>query len=150
MASRAGISGRRRRRLSTGSYAWHVLSLCWWRVVVVFSTLKPQFFPKDLQYFSYIDVWLPEDAPVSATSEVTRQVESIVRRVADDYGKCHPEHGHPKEVLLSMTSFLGGGGPRFWTQRHARGQTNQLRASASANERPSRHDSAAGALAAGV
>ena len=35
---------------------------------VVFSTLKPQFFPKDLQYFSYIDVWLPEDAPVSATS----------------------------------------------------------------------------------
>ena len=35
---------------------------------IVFSTLKPQFFPKDLQYFSYIDVWLPEDSPASATS----------------------------------------------------------------------------------
>ena len=81
----------------------------------VFSTLKPQFFPKDLQYFSYIDVWLPEASPVSATREVTRQVESIVQRVSDDYGKSHPEHGHPKEVLLSMTAFQGGGGPRFWT-----------------------------------
>ncbi|MBV8831949.1 MAG: efflux RND transporter permease subunit, partial [Acidobacteriaceae bacterium] len=48
---------------------------------IVFSTLKPQFFPKDLQYFSYIDVWLPEDAPVSATRAVAEQTESIVRRV---------------------------------------------------------------------
>ena len=82
---------------------------------VVFSTLKPQFFPKDLQYFSYIDVWLPEDTPVSETGEVTRQVESIVHRVSEDYGKAHPEGGHSKDVLLSMTAFLGGGGPRFWS-----------------------------------
>ncbi|MGA7413652.1 MAG: efflux RND transporter permease subunit, partial [Bryobacteraceae bacterium] len=84
-------------------------------VGIVFSTLKPQFFPKDLQYFSYIDVWLPEDSPLSATREVTRQVEAIVQRVSADYGKSHPEHGHPKEVLMSMTAFQGGGGPRFWT-----------------------------------
>jgi multidrug efflux pump subunit AcrB len=82
---------------------------------VVFSTLKPQFFPKDLQYFSYIDVWLPEDSPASATSAVAHQVESITRRVAEDYGKTHPEHGHPKDVLQSMTTFVGGGGPRFWS-----------------------------------
>jgi multidrug efflux pump subunit AcrB len=82
---------------------------------VVFSTLKPQFFPKDLQYFSYIDVWLPEDAPLSATREVTRQVQSIVQSVSEDYGRAHPEDGRPKEVLQSMTAFLGGGGPRFWT-----------------------------------
>jgi len=82
---------------------------------IVFSTLKPQFFPKDLQYFSYVDVWLPEDAPVSATHAVTDQAESIVRRVAEEYGKRHPEHGHPKEVLVSMTAFVGGGGPRFWS-----------------------------------
>ncbi len=82
---------------------------------IVFSTLKPQFFPKDLQYFSYIDVWLPEDAPVSATRAVAEQTESIVRRVADSYGKQHPEHGHPKDVLVSMTAFVGGGGPRFWS-----------------------------------
>ncbi len=82
---------------------------------VVFATLKPQFFPKDLQYFSYIDVWLPEDSPVSATSAVTQQVESITRQVAEDYGRRHPEHGRPKEVLQSMTTFVGGGGPRFWS-----------------------------------
>ncbi|MFZ0594479.1 MAG: efflux RND transporter permease subunit [Bryobacteraceae bacterium] len=82
---------------------------------VVFSTLKPQFFPKDLQYFSYIDVWLPEDSSMSATGEVAQQVESIVRRVAEDYGNAHAEHGHPKDVLMSMTTFVGGGGPRFWS-----------------------------------
>jgi multidrug efflux pump subunit AcrB len=82
---------------------------------IVFSTLKPQFFPKDLQYFSYIDVWLPEDSPASATSAVAQQVESITRRVAEEYSKSHPEHGHPKEVLQSMTTFVGGGGPRFWS-----------------------------------
>ena len=82
---------------------------------IVFSTLKPQFFPKDLQYFSYIDVWLPEDAPVSATSEVAERAESIVRRVAKEYGERHPEHGHAKDVLVSMTTFVGGGGPRFWS-----------------------------------
>jgi multidrug efflux pump subunit AcrB len=82
---------------------------------IVFSTLNPQFFPKDLQYFSYIDVWLPEDAPVSATSAVAERAESIVRGVAEEYGKRHPEHGHPKDVLVSMTAFVGGGGPRFWS-----------------------------------
>jgi multidrug efflux pump subunit AcrB len=82
---------------------------------IVFSTLKPQFFPKDLQYFSYIDVWLPEDAPVSATSEVAERAESIVRRVAKEYGESHPQHGHAKDVLVSMTTFVGGGGPRFWS-----------------------------------
>jgi multidrug efflux pump subunit AcrB len=81
---------------------------------VVFSTLKPQFFPKDLQYFSYIDVWLPEDSQVSATREITGQVESIVKRVSEEYGKAHAEHGRSKEVLSYMTSFIGGGGPRFW------------------------------------
>ena len=82
---------------------------------IVFSTLKPQFFPKDLQYFSYIDVWLPEDSPASATSAVAQQVETITRKVAEEYGKNHPEHGHPKQVLDSMTTFVGGGGPRFWS-----------------------------------
>jgi multidrug efflux pump subunit AcrB len=82
---------------------------------IIFSTLNPQFFPKDLQYFSYIDVWLPDDAPVSATRAVAERAESIVRRVAEEYGTRRPEHGHPKNVLVSMTAFVGGGGPRFWS-----------------------------------
>ena len=33
----------------------------------------------------------------------------------DEYGHHHPEDdGNPREVLKSLTTFIGGGGPRFW------------------------------------
>jgi multidrug efflux pump subunit AcrB len=73
--------------------------------------LKTQFFPQDLQYLSYVDVWLPEDAPVAATERVAAEVERRVRGVADAYGREHGRHG---AVLKSITTFVGGGGPRFW------------------------------------
>jgi multidrug efflux pump subunit AcrB len=74
------------------------------------ARLKTQFFPKDLQYLSWIDVWLPEDAPLSATLAVTGEVERVVREVAEDF-----KHGGPgRPVLRSLTTFVGGGGPRFW------------------------------------
>jgi multidrug efflux pump subunit AcrB len=79
------------------------------------SRLKTNFFPQDLQYLSYVDVWLPEDAPVAATSRVAFQVENAVRREADKYAKAHAEDGaHPAPLLKSITTFVGGGGPRFW------------------------------------
>jgi multidrug efflux pump subunit AcrB len=79
------------------------------------SQLKTDFFPKDLSYLSYLDVWLPEDAPLSATNEATQRAEEVVREVTEEYGKEHPEKdGKPKEVLKSLTTFVGGGGPRFW------------------------------------
>jgi multidrug efflux pump subunit AcrB len=79
------------------------------------SQLKSDFFPKDLSYLSYLDVWLPEDAPLSATNEAARHAEEVVREVAKEYGKEHSEKdGKPKEVLESLTAFVGGGGPRFW------------------------------------
>jgi multidrug efflux pump subunit AcrB len=82
---------------------------------VFMSQLKTQFFPVDLQYLSYVDVWLPEDAPVAATSRVVRQVEETIQRVADEYGRAHAEDkSHPRQVLKSLTTFVGGGGPRFW------------------------------------
>ena len=78
-------------------------------------SLKQAFFPKDLSYLSYVDVWLPEDAPLSATRETAAQVDAVIRRVADEYGREHAgRDGHPKDVLESVTSFIGGGGPRFW------------------------------------
>jgi multidrug efflux pump subunit AcrB len=77
---------------------------------VLMSTLKPQFFPKDLSYLSYVDVWLPSDAPVGATNVVAQQAEIVIREEAERFGK---EHGHA-EVLQSLTTFVGGGGPRFW------------------------------------
>jgi multidrug efflux pump subunit AcrB len=81
---------------------------------LVASRLKTDFFPKDLSYLSYLDVWLPEDAPLSATNEAARRAEEVVREVTEEYGKEHSEDGKPREVLKSLTTFVGGGGPRFW------------------------------------
>jgi multidrug efflux pump subunit AcrB len=77
--------------------------------------LKSSFFPKDLQYLFYVDVHLPEDASLSATSEAAVAVEDLVREVAAEHGRRHPgPDGRPRDVLRSVTTFVGGGGPRFW------------------------------------
>ncbi len=75
-----------------------------------FSMLKPQFFPKDLSYLSYVDVWLPPDAPLGATNAVTERAENVIRQEAKRFGEEH----HQNDVLKSLTTFVGGGGPRFW------------------------------------
>jgi multidrug efflux pump subunit AcrB len=81
----------------------------------VFLQLRQQFFPKDLSYLSYVDVWLPEDAPLAATNAIARQAEAVIREVAEAYGHGHAAgHGAPHRVLESLTTFVGGGGPRFW------------------------------------
>ena len=82
---------------------------------VIMSQLRTQFFPKDLSYLSYVDVWLPEDAPLSATNEAAAHAEEIIREVVKEYGEHHKDDdGQPREVLQSLTTFVGGGGPRFW------------------------------------
>jgi multidrug efflux pump len=105
-------------RRKAGFASWYYRIGTWsiehrWRVVagslavllfggVVMSRLKQQFFPKDLSYLFYVDVWLPEDAPLIATNRAAAQAEAIVRKVAGD-------------KLESITAFVGGGGPRFWS-----------------------------------
>jgi multidrug efflux pump subunit AcrB len=74
------------------------------------SRLKVSFFPKDLSYLSYVDVWLPEDAPLSRTNQAAHRAEGIIREVVKKYGEEH----HDSDVLKSLTTFIGGGGPRFW------------------------------------
>lgn len=82
---------------------------------VLMTQLKTQFFPDDLQYLSYLDVWLPTDAPLEVTNNAAFQAENIIREVTDEYGRAHPaKDGKPERVLKSITSFVGGGGPRFW------------------------------------
>jgi multidrug efflux pump subunit AcrB len=83
--------------------------------VVVFGfwilrQMPQQFFPKDLQYLSYADVWLPEDSPLATTAEASKKAEQILVKVAEEYGREHKKEG----VLKSLTTFSGGGGPRFW------------------------------------
>lgn len=101
-----------------GSWAlvhrWKVLMLSFLFIAlggVVATQLKKSFFPKDYSYLSYVDVWLPEDAPLATTNDVAQRAERIIRRVADEYGR---EHEAKSPMLRSVTSFVGGGGPRFW------------------------------------
>jgi multidrug efflux pump subunit AcrB len=77
--------------------------------------LKTQFFPDDVQYLSFMDVWLPNDAPLFVTNQVAIQVEKAIRATTEKYGQEHPgKDGKPRHVLKSITTFEGGGGPRFW------------------------------------
>jgi multidrug efflux pump subunit AcrB len=82
---------------------------------VFMSRLKTMYFPQDLQYLSYVDVWLPEDAPINSTRRVAEQVESTIRRVAEKLeAEESADRGEPHRMLKSLTTFVGGGGPRFW------------------------------------
>ena len=77
--------------------------------------LKTQFFPDDVQYLSFLDVWLPNDVPLTVTNRSAIQVENLVRTTAENYAKEHPgKDRKPQPVLKSLTTFEGGGGPRFW------------------------------------
>ena len=77
---------------------------------LMMSHLKPQFFPKDLSYLSYVDVWLPPDAPLGATNIAAQHAETVIREETARFGEEH----HETSVLKSLTTFVGGGGPRFW------------------------------------
>ncbi len=76
--------------------------------------IKQAFFPKDLSYLSYVDVWLPEDAPLSATREKVEEARAIIVQACEDWGKTHSKGEKNGDVLESLTEFLGGGSPRFW------------------------------------
>jgi len=77
--------------------------------------LKTQFFPDDVQYLSFMDIWLPNDVPLFVTNQTANQIEDVIRATADQFGKDHPgKDGKPRQILKSLTTFEGGGGPRFW------------------------------------
>ena len=77
------------------------------------SRLKTQFFPEDVQYWFYLDIWLPNDAPLSVTNDAATQAERVVRQVVENFPDAAGKEkgGH---LLKSLTTFAGGGGPRFW------------------------------------
>ena len=97
-------------------WRWAVLALSVVFLIgggAIAARLKSQFFPEDVQYWSYVDVWLPNDAPLSLTNNTSQRVESIVRKVVKEYQQGHSRQGSPA-LLESVTTFVGGGGPRFW------------------------------------
>ncbi len=79
----------------------------------VASHLKQQFFPEDVQYWFYLDVWLPNDVPLTATNDAAVKAEEVVRQVVSG-SETHSAKDKNQKDLTSITSFIGGGGPRFW------------------------------------
>src|SRR6185295_11351338 len=56
---------------------------------VLLARLGTQFFPKDLSYLSYVDVWLPDDAPLAATATAAATAERVIEEVCAEYGRTH-------------------------------------------------------------
>jgi len=78
------------------------------------SHLKQQFFPEDIQYWFYLDIWLPNDVPLSTTNDAALKAEQVIREVVEGSEKTASKQEAEKHLLTSVTSFIGGGGPRFW------------------------------------
>jgi multidrug efflux pump subunit AcrB len=72
--------------------------------------LHRQFFPRDNFYIAYVDLRLPEDAPIAQTVRVAREADQVIREVTTEH---HRTNGADAS-LASITSFIGAGGPRFW------------------------------------
>jgi multidrug efflux pump subunit AcrB len=98
------------------AHRWIVLlgSLVFLVIGGVFAShLKQQFFPEDVQYWFYLDVWLPNDVPLTATNDAALKAEAVVRQVLSDT-EAYSHENKKTHDLTSITSFIGGGGPRFW------------------------------------
>jgi multidrug efflux pump subunit AcrB len=68
-----------------------------------------QFFPAGDRDQFFIDVWLPEGKPISATDDVVRQVMDMIVETRMRPGK----GGEAKDCLVSAVSFVGGSPPRM-------------------------------------
>src|SRR4029077_13777546 len=50
----------------------------------------------------------------TATNDTALKAEQVVRQVVEDSTKIISKDESGKNILTSITSFIGGGGPRFW------------------------------------
>jgi multidrug efflux pump subunit AcrB len=74
------------------------------------TQLHRQFFPRDDFYLAYVDIRLPDDAPLAQTARIAREADQVIREVTGNYDRAHGDEA----TLASITSFIGAGGPRFW------------------------------------
>lgn len=78
------------------------------------AQLKTAFFPIDLQFLATVDIFLPNDTALSNTELVANQAREIIQTTAHDFEKREGEEETHEPFLKSVTTFVGGGGPRFW------------------------------------
>lgn len=80
-------------------------------VGVVLRPIGTEFFPEDEREYSYVDVWLPEGSSLEATDRVTRDVESLIRRIGAKGAE--GADGASGNRVRRMYITVGGSGPRF-------------------------------------
>src|SRR6202165_818266 len=71
---------------------------------LVASHLKQQFFPEDVQYWFYLDIWLPNDVPLTETSDAAVTAEQVVRQIVEGSAKTVSKEQSGKHLLTSVTS----------------------------------------------
>ena len=76
--------------------------------------LRTSFFPMDLSYLSYVDIFLPEDSTIEGTRAVAADAGKVIVETAEKLGEGHARKAGPRKILRSLTTFVGGGAPRFW------------------------------------
>jgi len=78
------------------------------------TKLRSSFFPKDISYLSYVDIYLPEDSSIAATQSLAAEAGQVVVDVTEELGHAQGGKTGPRAILRSVTTFVGGGAPRFW------------------------------------
>jgi multidrug efflux pump subunit AcrB len=77
--------------------------------------LKSAFFPIDLQFLSTVDIFLPNDSALTETTAAATKAREIVQQLAHQIDVEESKDGEGTHHLLkSLTTFVGGSGPRFW------------------------------------
>ena len=76
--------------------------------------LKSAFFPIDLQFLSTVDIFLPNSSALSETTAAAAKAREIIQQQAHKIDVEESSAEHASHILKSLTTFVGGSGPRFW------------------------------------
>ncbi|HEY6298651.1 MAG TPA: efflux RND transporter permease subunit, partial [Candidatus Binatus sp.] len=76
--------------------------------------LKSAFFPIDLQFLSTVDIFLPNGTALSETTQAAAKAREVIQQQAHKVDVEESDAEHPSHLLKSLTTFVGGSGPRFW------------------------------------
>src|SRR5215467_11668382 len=61
-----------------------------------------------------MDIKLPAGAALSETDRATREAERVIQDITTNFDRVHKSSSSDPPALASITSLIGGGGPRFW------------------------------------
>jgi len=75
--------------------------------------LKDAFFPDDVQYLFYVDLWMRNDSAAASTAAAAQEAERVIRTAAAAFA-ANGAAGNAQDPVEHITVFAGGGAPRFW------------------------------------